>query len=164
MSVKMQDEIDSVTKHIARLLTDNLSAKYPDAPRQKYSDFRSWIPYNVRICRELGLIGGRASRLLDLGCGAGYLMYCAKLYGHDPVGIDIPNPLFSEISSLLCLLELKKDPATASIPVIAVTASVMPMERTEIMAAGFDGYQPKPLSVKLLMQEIKGLLGDEVAA
>jgi two-component system cell cycle response regulator DivK len=55
-------------------------------------------------------------------------------------------------------VELKKDPATASIPVIAVTASVMPMERKEILAAGFDGYQAKPFSVKDLLVEIRRVL------
>lgn len=56
------------------------------------------------------------------------------------------------------LAELKKDPATARIPVIAVTASVMPMERKEILAAGFDGYQAKPLSVKDLLLEVRRVL------
>jgi CheY-like chemotaxis protein len=42
--------------------------------------------------------------------------------------------------------------------VIAVTASVLPLERKEILAAGFDGYQGKPLSVKTLLAEVKGIL------
>ena len=54
--------------------------------------------------------------------------------------------------------ELKQDPATARIPVIAVTASVMPIERKEILAAGFDGYQAKPLSVKGLLAEVRQVL------
>ena len=56
------------------------------------------------------------------------------------------------------LNELRKDPATRRIPVIAVTASVLPLERKEILAAGFDGYQGKPLSVKTLLAEVKGIL------
>jgi two-component system cell cycle response regulator DivK len=49
---------------------------------------------------------------------------------------------------------LKADPETRDIPVIAVTASVMPMERRDVLAAGFDGFQPKPLSLKALFAEI----------
>jgi CheY-like chemotaxis protein len=56
------------------------------------------------------------------------------------------------------LHELRRDPATQRIPVIAVTASVLPLERKEILAAGFDGYQGKPLSVKTLLAEVKGIL------
>lgn len=56
------------------------------------------------------------------------------------------------------LAELRRDPQTRAIPVIAVTASVMPMERKEILAAGFDGYQAKPLSVKELLAEVARLI------
>ena len=56
------------------------------------------------------------------------------------------------------LAELRRDPITRSVPVIAVTASVMPMERKEILAAGFDGYQSKPISVKELLAEVERLI------
>lgn len=54
--------------------------------------------------------------------------------------------------------KLKGDAATRDIPVIAVTASVMPTERVEVLAAGFDGYQAKPISVKDLLAEVRTLL------
>lgn len=67
------------------------------------------------------------------------------------------------MDGMQALRELKRDERTAAIPVIAVTASVMPMERQEIIDAGFDGYQPKPLSVKLLLDDIERLLRAEGA-
>ena len=54
--------------------------------------------------------------------------------------------------------ELKGDPATRHIPVVAMTASVMPAEREDFLAAGFDGYQAKPISVKGLLAEVRKLL------
>jgi two-component system, cell cycle response regulator DivK len=57
------------------------------------------------------------------------------------------------------LRELRQHPATARIPVIAVTASVLPLERKEILAQGFDGFQGKPLSVQSLLDEVKQILG-----
>jgi len=56
------------------------------------------------------------------------------------------------------LRELRRDPVTRPIPVIAVTASVLPLEREEILAVGFDGYQGKPLSVKTLLAEVQEIL------
>ena len=56
------------------------------------------------------------------------------------------------------LVKLKRDEKTQQIPVIAVTASVMPAERDEFLAAGFDGYHPKPVSVKLLLEEMRKLI------
>ena len=58
------------------------------------------------------------------------------------------------MDGITALKELKKDESTRTIPVIAVTASVMPMERKEILEAGVDGYQAKPLSVKELLKEV----------
>ena len=69
--------------------------------------------------------------------------------------MDIQLPGMNGIEALR---ELKKDSSTADIPIIAVTASVMPMERNEILDAGFDGYQAKPISVKELMLEVRSLL------
>ena len=45
------------------------------------------------------------------------------------------------ISGVEAFHQLRADPSTSSIPVIAVTASVMAQERQKVMAAGFDGFQ-----------------------
>ena len=58
------------------------------------------------------------------------------------------------------LRALRSHPETAGIPVMAVTASVMPMERRDILAHGFDGFQEKPLSVRSLLAEVRRLLGE----
>ena len=47
------------------------------------------------------------------------------------------------------------DAATRDIPVIAVTASAMTHDRQKIMAAGFDGYQTKPISVKAFLEAVR---------
>src|SRR5262245_34963239 len=56
------------------------------------------------------------------------------------------------------LRELRADPATRTIPVIAVTASVMAQDRQKIMAAGFDGFQGKPVSVRELLATMREIL------
>jgi CheY-like chemotaxis protein len=62
------------------------------------------------------------------------------------------------IDGITALHQLRADPATRGIPVIAVTASVMTQDRQKIMAAGFDGYQGKPISVKELLETIRRIL------
>lgn len=58
------------------------------------------------------------------------------------------------------LKRLKADPQTQAIPVIAVTASIMPAERSEVLAAGFDGFQSKPISIVAMLEEIRKVLPD----
>src|SRR5262245_63772925 len=53
------------------------------------------------------------------------------------------------ISGIEALQQLRADPLTSPTPVIAVTASVMTHDRARIMAAGFNGFQSKPISVRV---------------
>ncbi len=53
---------------------------------------------------------------------------------------------------------LRADPRTKGIPVIAVTASAMTHHRPQILAAGFDGYQTKPLNVKEFLRVVREVL------
>jgi two-component system, cell cycle response regulator DivK len=62
------------------------------------------------------------------------------------------------MDGMAAVRELKRDPRTAKIPVVAVTASAMPLEREAILRAGFDGYQAKPISVKELLAEVRLLV------
>jgi len=69
--------------------------------------------------------------------------------------MDIQLPGMDGISATRVL---RSDPATRPIPVIAVTASVMPMQHAEALAAGFDGIQMKPISVAGLLDTVRRLL------
>ena len=69
--------------------------------------------------------------------------------------MDIQLPGMSGIDALGCL---RADPATRDIPVIAVTASVMTQDRKQILAAGFDAYQPKPITVKSFLDAVRQTL------
>jgi two-component system cell cycle response regulator DivK len=53
---------------------------------------------------------------------------------------------------------LKKDPATAAIPIIALTAMAMKEDREKTRAAGCDAYIAKPLRYQELYAAIDGLL------
>jgi two-component system, cell cycle response regulator DivK len=57
------------------------------------------------------------------------------------------------------LHHLRGDPRTRAIPVIAVTASVMTQDRQKIMAAGFDGYQAKPIEVTQFVAAVRDAAG-----
>jgi two-component system cell cycle response regulator DivK len=67
------------------------------------------------------------------------------------------------IDGIEALRRLREDPGTRAIPVMAVTASAMTHDRAKIMAAGFDGYQSKPISVKPFLAAIRDLLDRQPA-
>ena len=69
--------------------------------------------------------------------------------------MDIQLPGMNGIEALKVL---RADPITQKIPVIAITASVMTQDSQNIMAAGFNGYQRKPLELKGFLDEVRRLL------
>jgi CheY-like chemotaxis protein len=62
------------------------------------------------------------------------------------------------ISGFEALKRLRASSATAGIPVIAVTASVMTQDQQKITEAGFDGYQRKPLDIDEFLEAVRGTL------
>ena len=62
------------------------------------------------------------------------------------------------MNGMEALAQLRADPRTRDIPVIAVTASAMTHDRQKIMAAGFDDYQRKPLDIKEFLSAIQRAL------
>jgi len=66
--------------------------------------------------------------------------------------MDIQLPGMSGIDAIKAL---RADPATAAIPVVAITASVMQQDRQQIMSAGFDGFIEKPINVRGLLETVQ---------
>jgi len=73
----------------------------------------------------------------------------------DLILMDIQLPGMSGIDAIGVL---RADPATAAIPVVAVTASVMPQDRNKITEAGFDAYVGKPINLKEFLDTVRNML------
>ena len=69
--------------------------------------------------------------------------------------MDIQLPRMNGIEALQVL---RADARTRAIPVIAVTASAMTQDRQKIMAAGFDGYQAKPIDVTAFVAAVREMV------
>jgi CheY-like chemotaxis protein len=60
------------------------------------------------------------------------------------------------------LERLKADPATSSIPVVALTAQAMVGDREQALAAGFADYVPKPIDTRTLAGTVWSLLPSDL--
>jgi two-component system cell cycle response regulator DivK len=70
--------------------------------------------------------------------------------------MDIQLPDFDGITALH---RLRADVATQAIPVLAVSASVMPDEQQRIAASGFNAYITKPIDLKSFIATVESFIG-----
>jgi two-component system cell cycle response regulator DivK len=53
---------------------------------------------------------------------------------------------------------IRADPAIPHMPIVAVTASAMPEDTARMKAAGFDGFETKPINIQQLLATVERLL------
>ena len=70
----------------------------------------------------------------------------------DLILMDIQLP---GMDGLEATRQLKKNPATASIPVVAVTSFAMKGDREKVEEAGCAGYFVKPINVRTIADDIR---------
>ena len=56
---------------------------------------------------------------------------------------------------------VKANPATAKIPVIALTAPAMAQDKEKAIAAGCDDFDTQPVELQRLLEKINGLLNNK---
>jgi CheY-like chemotaxis protein len=78
-----------------------------------------------------------------------------KMSKPDLILMDIQLP---GMDGLELTRKLKSDPATQDIKIVGLTAYAMRGDQERILAAGCDGYIPKPIDTRTLAGSIKGYL------
>jgi two-component system cell cycle response regulator DivK len=79
----------------------------------------------------------------------------AKQHVPDLVLMDIQLP---GINGIEAFKQIRGDAKTAKVPVVALTASVTPTDRSAINAAGFDAFVSKPINLKEFLDTVKRLV------
>ena len=72
----------------------------------------------------------------------------------EPVDLIVMDIQLPGIDGLEATRQLRADPLTANIPVIAVTSYAMAGDRDKALAAGCNGYVTKPIDKTLFLAEI----------
>ena len=81
----------------------------------------------------------------------------AVLHRPDLILMDIQLP---GIDGIEALRRIRAQPALDAVPVVAVSASVMPDDQRHIVGSGFDAFVPKPISLKPFVAVVERCLKD----
>ena len=97
--------------------------------------------------------------------GADVFEASGALQGIEIAGRELPDLILMDIQmpgmdGLEATRRLRSDPRTASIPIIAVTASVMERDRDMIREAGCNELIPKPINPASFSQQIAAFIQD----
>jgi two-component system, cell cycle response regulator DivK len=107
---------------------------------------------NRKLARDV--LAHRGYRIAEAETGEDGVRLAGELRP-DLVLMDIELPGMNGVDALR---QLRSNPTTQDIPVMAVTASAMTHDRQKIMAAGFDAYQNKPISVRPFVEAVGEML------
>jgi two-component system cell cycle response regulator DivK len=107
---------------------------------------------NTKLARDVLRFAG--FRTIEAGSGeAGFSLAVEHL--PDVILMDIRLP---DMEGTFVLRNLKEEPRTAQIPVVALTSFAMKGDRESFLEAGFDGYLEKPISVKAFPDQVRRYL------
>jgi two-component system cell cycle response regulator DivK len=104
---------------------------------------------NLKLVRDLLQVKGY--RTLEAGTAELGVELARRQTPH-LILMDIQLP---GLDGVAALGQLKADPTTATIPVIALTAFAMQDDRQRFLAAGFDGYLVKPIDIWELLERVR---------
>jgi len=107
---------------------------------------------NLKLARDLLQVHGY--RTIEAETGENGVALAAE-HRPDLVVMDIHLP---GINGIEALAKIRAAPATRPIPVIAFTASVMPQDRSDIIAAGFDAFVSKPFNLGAFLDAVAATL------
>ena len=108
---------------------------------------------NLKLLRDVLQVKGY--RTLEARTGTeGLRLARAELPALVLMDIQLPD-----ISGITALRQLRADPLTRAIPVVAVSASAMQEEQEKITASGFDGYIMKPIDLKSFLEQVQRYAG-----
>jgi CheY-like chemotaxis protein len=107
---------------------------------------------NLKLVRDI--LQFRGYRTLEATTAEDGIVVAAS-HLPDLVLMDIRLP---GMDGMAALDILRADARTAGIPVVAVTASVMPEDKDRFVTAGFDGFIEKPIDVRAFPAQVQAYL------
>ncbi len=107
---------------------------------------------NMRLARDVLRLAGFETIEAASG-GEGITL--ALEHVPDLILMDVRLP---DMDGTSAARKIREDARTARIPIVALTSLAMKGDREVLLAAGFDGYLEKPISVRKFPQQVRSFV------
>jgi two-component system, cell cycle response regulator DivK len=107
---------------------------------------------NMKLARDVLRLAGFRTIEATTGCES---IETATRHLPDVVLMDIRLP---DMEGTDAARAIKADPRTAAIPIVALTSLAMKGDREALLAAGFDGYLEKSISVREFPEQVRSFI------
>jgi PAS domain S-box-containing protein len=156
------------TDYFQQLQPEDAAPKQPDAARwRSLGKAESLLPRKVLLVEDNELNCDMLLRRLER---SGYQVVVANdgAEGVTKARSELPDLILMDISLPVmdgweATQQLKANPLTAGIPIIALTAHAMAGDREKALAAGCNDYDTKPIELPRLLGKIEGCLKGSIA-
>ncbi len=111
-------------------------------------------PLNMKLVRDI--LAHHGHRVLEARTGLDGLEL-ARRHRPDLILMDIQLP---DIDGATALGRIRQHGELAAVPVLAVSASVMPDEQQRVLSSGFDAFIVKPLSLQAFLAAVDAALAN----
>jgi len=105
---------------------------------------------NRKLARDV--LRGAGLRTLEAGRGDEAIILATE-NRPDVVLLDLRLP---DMNGTEVATQLRHEPVTGRIPVVALSASAYAWSTDRLLAAGFDGYLQKPIDVRAFPDQVRG--------
>ena len=107
---------------------------------------------NMKLVRDILRHNGHAT--LEAATGGEGVRLALKEHP-DLILMDIQLP---DIDGIEVLRRIRENPSLDAVPVVAVSASVMPDDQQKIVNSGFDAFITKPINLKQFQETVQRFL------
>lgn len=111
-------------------------------------------PLNMKLFRDL--LRAQGYQVLEATDGLAGLEL-ARAESPDLILLDIHLP---DVSGLEVAVRLKADPRTRDIPILVITASLLPEAEQSALSSGCDAFMRKPIAISEFRATVASLLQD----
>lgn len=150
-AINGESPYESATRPVAEAVAEEPGGRPARAPHVLLVEDN---PVNQRVAaRMLKVLGAR----VDIATNGKEAIRAMNATRYDMIFMDWHMPVMDGLTATRAIREREQEGGKRRVPILALTASVLPGDREQCLAAGMDGFLGKPIQLELLRDALNSI-------